>query len=43
MSIGTKVLAARVGTVVEVVQNFDGIGLNSNYVIIEHEDGTRAM
>jgi murein DD-endopeptidase MepM/ murein hydrolase activator NlpD len=43
MAIGTKILAARAGTVVNVVQTFDGIGLKSNYIMIEHEDGTRAM
>jgi murein DD-endopeptidase MepM/ murein hydrolase activator NlpD len=43
MPIGTEVLAAREGTILKIEQNFDGIGLNSNFVIIEHEDKTRAM
>lgn len=43
MPIGTEVLAARSGTVKEVEQSFDGIGLQSNYVLIEHVDGSRAM
>jgi murein DD-endopeptidase MepM/ murein hydrolase activator NlpD len=43
MPIGTEVLAAREGTVLKIEQNFDGIGFNSNFVIIEHEDKTRAM
>ena len=43
MSIGTEVLAARSGRVIEVVEEFDGIGLKSNYVLIEHEDGSKAM
>ena len=43
MATGTQVLAARAGTVAEIEQNFDGIGLESNFIIIEHVDGTRAM
>lgn len=43
MAIGTEILAARAGTVVKVEQSFDGIGLKSNYVMIQHEDGTIAM
>jgi murein DD-endopeptidase MepM/ murein hydrolase activator NlpD len=39
---GTEVLAARFGTVVEVADRFDGIGLRSNVVVIEHADGSRA-
>lgn len=43
MPIGTEILAARAGTVVKVEQSFDGIGFYSNYITIEHEDGSRAM
>ena len=43
MAIGTKVLAARAGIVVKIEQSFDGIGLDSNYIMVEHEDGTRAL
>lgn len=43
MPIGTKVLASRSGKVVEVVENYDGIGLDSNYIYIEHKDKTIAM
>lgn len=39
---GTPVLAARAGTVIAVEDSFDGIGLRSNYLWIEHDDGTRA-
>lgn len=37
---GTEVLAARAGRVKEVVDQYTGIGFNSNYVAIEHDDGT---
>jgi murein DD-endopeptidase MepM/ murein hydrolase activator NlpD len=43
MSIGTEILAARAGEVVEVEDSLDGIGLRSNFVTIEHDDGTRAV
>lgn len=43
MPIGTEVLAARSGIVRTIEQSFEGIGLNSNFIVIEHEDGTRAM
>lgn len=43
MPIGTEILAARAGRVIKVEVQFDGIGLKSNYVTIEHEDGTRAL
>jgi murein DD-endopeptidase MepM/ murein hydrolase activator NlpD len=43
MSVGTEVLAARSGEVVEVEDGLDGIGLLSNFVTIEHDDGTRAV
>lgn len=40
MANGTPVLAARGGEVDEVVQNFDGIGFDSNYIHIRHDDGS---
>ncbi len=43
MPIGTEVLAARSGKVVEVEDRLDGIGLRSNFVTVEHDDGTRAI
>lgn len=43
MPIGTEVLAAREGIVLKIEQDFDGIGLNSNFITIEHADKTRAM
>jgi len=39
---GTEVLASREGRVVEVEVSFDGIGLKSNVLVIEHEDGQRS-
>jgi murein DD-endopeptidase MepM/ murein hydrolase activator NlpD len=42
MSNGTEVLAAREGHVVKVEDQWDGIGLKSNVIMIEHADGTRA-
>ncbi len=43
MPVGTDVLAARAGAVVAVEDELDGIGLLSNFVTIEHDDGTRAV
>jgi len=43
MPIGTVVLAARGGTVTRVEVDHDGLGALSNYVKVEHEDGTSAM
>jgi murein DD-endopeptidase MepM/ murein hydrolase activator NlpD len=43
MSIGTDVLAARDGKVVEMEDTLDGIGLRSNFVTIKHDDDTRAI
>ena len=43
MSIGTVVLAARAGTVTRVEVDHDGLGALSNYVKVEHPDGTSAM
>lgn len=42
MAVGTEVLAARDGVVAKVEDSFDGIGLNSNVIEIEHEDGQRS-
>ena len=42
MSNGTEILAARDGTVVEILDSADGIGFLSNFVSIEHVDGSRA-
>lgn len=42
MPIGTEVLATREGRVTEVVDHFDGIGLHSNYITVEHADGERS-
>lgn len=39
MPSGTEVLAVRDGKVTKVEDSFDGIGLNSNVLEIEHEDG----
>ena len=39
---GTEILAARSGRVLKVDDGFDGIGLNSNLIEIEHEDGQRS-
>jgi murein DD-endopeptidase MepM/ murein hydrolase activator NlpD len=43
MRIGTEILAAREGKVIAIDDSADGIGLHSNFVTIEHPDGTRAM
>jgi murein DD-endopeptidase MepM/ murein hydrolase activator NlpD len=43
MPIGTVVLAARGGTVTRVEVDHDGLGALSNYVKVEHADGTSAM
>jgi murein DD-endopeptidase MepM/ murein hydrolase activator NlpD len=40
---GTEILAARDGKVVEIEENWDGIGIKSNFLTIEHTDGTRAV
>ena len=39
MANGTPILAARAGKVVEIEDGFDGIGLNSNFIILAHENG----
>lgn len=45
--IGDPIIAAREGTVVVVVDQYDDSGYNEdselNYVVIEHEDGTAAL
>lgn len=43
MANGTKILAARSGKVIKIVDSLEGIGLKSNYISIEHVDGTRAI
>ena len=44
MSIGTEVLAARDGNVVEVAVDMDGIGFfHGNRIIIQHNDRTKAV
>jgi len=43
MPMGTVVLAARGGTVARVEVNHDGLGALSNYVKVDHPDGTSAM
>ncbi len=43
MSIGSEVLASRSGIVIKVEETFDGIGIHSNFIMIEHNDGTRAL
>lgn len=39
MPIGTKILAAREGTVLEVEQSFSTVGLRGNFLLIRHPDG----
>jgi murein DD-endopeptidase MepM/ murein hydrolase activator NlpD len=43
MPIGTEILAAREGKVVEVVDSLDGIGLDANFVTIQHADGRSSV
>lgn len=43
MPTGTEILASRAGRVVAMEEDHQGIGFSSNYVTIEHSDGTRAM
>ena len=43
MPIGTQILASREGKVVEVQDGFDGIGINANFVTIEHANGERSV
>lgn len=39
MPIGTKILAPREGTVLEVEQSFSSVGLKGNYLLIRHTEG----
>jgi len=39
MAIGTEVLAARDGVVIEVEQSYSTVGLNGNGVLVRHADG----
>jgi len=39
---GTEILAARAGRVAKIEEDYEGIGLNSNLIEIEHEDGQRS-
>ena len=39
MPLGAEIVAARDGKVMKVVQNFSGVGLNPNYIWIQHQDG----
>jgi hypothetical protein len=39
---GTEILAARNGRVLNVNDGFEGIGLDSNAITIEHEDGQKS-
>lgn len=40
---GTQLLAARGGQVSEVKDEWYGIGLNSNFIAVDHEDGLRSV
>lgn len=42
MKTGTEILAVRDGKVVQVEDQWDGIGYRSNFMIIEHEDGQKS-
>ncbi len=42
MPVGTDVLAARAGKVVDIEVRYDGHGLNNNYITIAHGDGSFA-
>lgn len=43
MLTGTEILAARDGKVVQIEQSYDGIGIQANYITLEHEDGERSV
>lgn len=43
MPVGTEILAARDGIVVEVEDSYDGLGINANFMTLEHEDGQRSV
>jgi len=38
MPLGAEIRAARDGKVIKVVQHFSGVGLDDNYIWVEHED-----
>lgn len=40
---GAQILAARGGQVNEINDKWDGIGINSNFISVEHEDGQRSL
>ncbi|MBK8202511.1 MAG: M23 family metallopeptidase [Bdellovibrionales bacterium] len=42
MANGTEILAVRDGKVVEIEDTYDGIGYMSNFIIVEHKDGTKS-
>ena len=42
MTSGTEILAARSGQVLNIEEHFIGIGMNSNYITIKHEDGEQS-
>jgi beta-lactamase class D len=39
MPLGAEIVAARAGKVIKIEQSFSGVGLNSNFLWIQHEDG----
>ncbi|MBN8542512.1 MAG: peptidoglycan DD-metalloendopeptidase family protein [Deltaproteobacteria bacterium] len=39
MPLGAEIVAARDGKVIKIEQSFSGVGLNSNFIWIKHEDG----
>jgi murein DD-endopeptidase MepM/ murein hydrolase activator NlpD len=43
MPIGTEILAAREGKVIEVEDSLEGIGIKANYLKIEHQDGEHSV
>lgn len=42
MANGTEILAVRNGKIVEIEDSFDGIGPMSNFIIVQHDDGTKS-
>lgn len=40
---GTNILAARSGKVLQIADSLSGIGLHSNFIILEHDDGERSV
>lgn len=43
MPIGTEIIASREGRILAIEQSFSGIGLQSNFIKIQHSDGTIAL